>query len=85
MYNRLNNTIIIIILVIVSVIALRNSDPFKSKSELSGKTGLVSVDCWFKANKSMSQSECFQMQVPEDHANSQSKLISFPVVLIRLW
>jgi pimeloyl-ACP methyl ester carboxylesterase len=83
MYNRLNNTLIIIILVTVSVIAIRNSDLFESKSELAGQTGLVSVDCWFKTKKSMPQSECFQMQVLEDHANPQSNMISFPVVVIR--
>ena len=83
MYNRFNNTLIVIILVTVSVIAIRSGRLFESTPDLSDKVELVSVDCWFKANNSMPQSECFQMQVPEDHTDPLSNIISFPVVVFR--
>ena len=83
MYNRLNNTLVVIILVTVGVIAIRSGGLFESTPDLTGKAGLVNVDCWFEADDTMPHSECFQMLVPEDHANPQGGMISFPVVVIR--
>lgn len=47
------------------------------------QAGLKSVNCWFGRLYGAPPIECFEMQVREDHESPNSRLISFPVLLIR--
>ncbi len=44
---------------------------------------LQSVACWFEEQSSLPESECYQVQVPEDHNHPEGKKISFPLVVFR--
>ena len=44
---------------------------------------LVEVACWFQSHDSMPDSQCYRMHVPENHARSNSNMISFPVAVFR--
>ncbi len=45
--------------------------------------GLKPVDCWFGELRHGPDSECFLMQVRENHADQRSRIISFPLVIFR--
>lgn len=45
--------------------------------------GFEPVNCWFSPSSDWPISECYYMNVPEDHSTSGSKTISFPVVVFR--
>ena len=45
--------------------------------------GLRPVDCWFGELRHGPATECYFMQVREDHADDQSRVISFPLLIFR--
>lgn len=45
--------------------------------------GLKPVSCWFEAGKDWPESQCYDMQVRENHADSKSPLVSFPLVVFK--
>ena len=47
----------------------------------AGEPGLQPVDCWF--GDDIASARCYRMWVPEIHGDPQSRLINFPVVVIR--
>ncbi len=46
-------------------------------------TGFIPADCWFTPGHDWPPVECYQMQVPEDHAKPEGRYITFPVVVFR--
>ncbi len=52
-------------------------------ASISGPGGFIPTECWFTAGHNWPPSECFQMQVPENHEKLDGRYISFPVVVFR--
>jgi len=49
----------------------------------TNSTGFIPADCWFTPDHDWPPVECFQMQVPEDHARPEGRYITFPVIVFR--
>ncbi len=45
--------------------------------------GLKPVDCWFGELRHGPETECYFMQVRENHADQRSRIVSFPLVIFR--
>ncbi len=63
---------------------IKNSEVADYQFEVnSGSTRFISTDCWFTPGLEWPPVECFQMQVPENHAKLKGRYITFPVVVFR--
>ena len=49
----------------------------------SRKVGFVPSDCWFSPERDWPEFDCYQMQVPENHAKSDGRYITFPVIVFK--
>ena len=49
---------------------------------LPEQPGLVEQPCWFSVDDETVAAQCFRMYVHEEHANSDSPIISFPVIRV---
>ena len=53
-----------------------------SQQTVTKEIGLESVQCWFDFPHSLTETECFFMHVPQDHARVEGLRVYFPVVRI---
>ncbi len=53
------------------------------QSPATAASALQAVDCWFDQRQGWPDLECYWMRVPENHADADSRLISFPLVIFR--
>ena len=76
----------VVLLVAVTVYRGFDSRADRKNFDYASETdpvGLQAVDCWFEADDDWPQSECYFMQLPENHADPQSRLVSFPLLVFR--
>lgn len=55
----------------------------KSRQDFSASHALLPVDCWFSSEMTQENTECYYVQVPENHDLPHGRLIKFPLVIFR--
>jgi len=58
-------------------------DPSDQSVYIDEIPALKSVPCWFGEPLGLPRSECYEIQVPEDHNHPEGRMISFPLVIFR--
>ena len=84
--TRIFLTTLILLLVACIVQPGRDTHPDNAGFDDATETdplGLKPVDCWFRAEADWPETECYFMQVRENHADAQSRIVSFPLVIFR--
>ena len=71
--------------VFTALLALPPAAPQHQWPQVDSDTavGLRAVDCWFEPDSTLPPIECYRMQVPERHDSANTRIISFPVMVIR--
>jgi len=88
--NTLSGKILLTICFVILLLVLLVYNPLNATirstfNQVDGRqlVGFLPVDCWFTPESDWPVTECYYMQVPENHAKPDGRVITFPVVVFR--